>query len=220
MDQRGHGRSFGGESDYGPRAMAADVLSVIASIGGRVHLVGHSMGARIALLAAARHASALSSAAIVDIGPEASKANIERTIEGVSSRPERFATRDEAIAFAFRSRTPTDSDIAIFLARLEAHPDGSHTWRATREALTAIVTSHRSRNYWDDWRGIDVPAIFIHAGNSNEVSAAIADRMREQNPRVQFERFKEIGHNIPLIAPEKLASSLERFWTTAAKSAT
>jgi pimeloyl-ACP methyl ester carboxylesterase len=39
--------------------------------------------------------------------------------------------------------------------------------------------------------------------------------MRRENPRVAFERFEGVGHNIPLIAPEKLASRLERFWTTA-----
>lgn len=220
VDQRGHGQSVVPDTGYSANRMTEDVRGLIGALGGRVHLVGHSMGARIALMAASRHPELLATAAVVDIGPEASRANIESTVRGISSRPERFASRAEALAFAFRTREPTERDIRLFLARLEPHPDGSLTWRASREALTAIVTSHRSRNYWAAWRGIALPALFIHGGASNEVSTAIADRMRRENPRVQFERFEGVGHNIPLIAPERLAESLERFWTTASKSAT
>jgi pimeloyl-ACP methyl ester carboxylesterase len=54
-----------------------------------VHLVGHSMGARVALLLAVRFPRLLDSVAIVDIGPEASASNVAQTARGVSLRPER-----------------------------------------------------------------------------------------------------------------------------------
>ena len=43
---------------------------------------------------------------------------------------------------------------------------------------------------------------------------------RAANPGVLYERFEDVGHNIPLIAPTRLAASLQRHWTTAARSAT
>lgn len=212
MDQRGHGQSPRPPTGYGTGAFVRDTLAVIRRLGAPVHLVGHSMGARIAMLLAARHPAVLRSVAVVDIGPEASTANIEATVAGIASRPEEFAGEAEAVAFAFRNRAPTPEAVALFLARLEPTGDGRLRWRAPREALEQTVRSHRSRGYWREWRSIELPAVFIHGGTSNEVSVAIADRMCAENRKVRFERYESVGHNIPLIAPERLAQSLERFW--------
>lgn len=218
IDQRGHGQSSAPATGYSASDMVSDTRAVIERLGGSVHLVGHSMGARVALVLAARHARLLRSVAIVDIGPEASKANISATVRGIQGRPERFASRQDALAFGFRNRKPTPEDERVFLARFEPHADGSLTWRASREALTACVTAQRSRNYWTDWRRISIPALYIHGGASNEVPYEIAEKMRRENPSVRFERFEGIGHNIPLIAPGELAASLERHWTAPSDS--
>lgn len=220
MDARGHGQSWAPSNGYSASAMVEDTVRVIESLGPPLHLVGHSMGARTALVLPARKPRLLRSVSVIDIGPEASKANIADTVRGIEGRPARFASTADALAYAFRNRTPTEDDTHIFLARLKGHPDGSLTWRASREALAQCVTLQRSRSYWDEWRRIPVPALFVHGGASNEVSSGIADRMRAENPRVLFERFEGIGHNIPLLAPQRLAESLERHWTSAANAAT
>ena len=216
IDQRGHGQTTVQGDDYSAEAMVADTEAVIRFLGGSPHLVGHSMGARIAMLVASRRAELLRSVTIVDIGPDKWQANIDSTRAGVERRPERFASRDELFAFAFRNREPTELDRRIMLARFAEHPDGSLTWHASREALVRCVTGQRSRNYWSEWRNLSLPALFIHGGASNEVPTRIAEKMRRENPAVGFERFQGIGHNIPLIAPEQLARSLERFWRSAA----
>lgn len=217
LDQRGHGQSPSGhELDYSARAFVRDMEQLLNELGGRIHLVGHSMGARVALLMAGRHPDALGSTTIVDIGPEASRKNINDTVRGLAGRPERFANRDEALGFAFRSRRPTPADEAIFLARLAVQPDGSYTWRSPAEVLAQCVTKQRGRGYWAEWRSIKGPAMFVHGGTSAEVSVGIADGMCTSNPGVRFERLAGVGHNIPLIAPEALAALLEDFWRSVA----
>ena len=220
LDQRGHGQSPHTPGHYSANDMASDVRAAIDLLGSPVHLVGHSMGARIAIVVAARHPELLRTVSIVDIGPEASRSNIAGTVRGLATRPEEFADEAAALAFAFRTRAPTEPDKRIFLARLSPAADGSLTWRSSREALTECVTRQRGRNYWAEWRRIVVPTLFIHGGTSNEVSTAIADRMRVENPRARFARFEGTGHNIPLLAPEKLASALYEHWTASAASAT
>jgi pimeloyl-ACP methyl ester carboxylesterase len=214
MDQRGHGRSPRGlDLDYGAAAFARDVGRLTESLGSTVHLVGHSMGARIAIVAAARWPTLFRSVAVIDIGPEASAANIRDTVRGLSARPERFESRKEALAFAFRNRAPTPTEERIFLARLESGPEGALTWRSPVAALSAIVTKQRSRDYWRDWRRLRIPTLYVHGGASNEVSRRIYARMQAANQTATFEEYEGVGHNIPLIAPERLARTLERHWT-------
>ena len=216
LDQRGHGQSPSAPSlDYSSGAFVQDTLALVRGLGGRVHLVGHSMGARVALIMAARHPEVLRSTAIIDIGPEASRANIASTLQGLASRPQRFASRQAALAFAFRNRTPAPADEAIFLARLmpdPAGPKGSLAWRSPAESLGACVSRQRARNYWKEWRSILPPALFVHGGTSSEVSTRIADTMCAANPSVEFRRLEGVGHNVPLIAPERLAGILQDFW--------
>ena len=83
-----------------PAKIGEAVASVIEQLGERGHLAGPSMGALIALVLAARLPHLRRSVAIIDIGPEASKANIENTVRGIGTRPERFESRDAALDFA------------------------------------------------------------------------------------------------------------------------
>lgn len=210
IDQRGHGDSPRG-GDYAIGQFVSDTVQAIGTLGGRPHLVGHSMGGRVAIVTAARHPELLRSAAIVDIGVEASASNIRETVHGLSSMPPSFASEAEAFAFAFRNREPDDDARAVFRARLkDAH--GKLVWRGSVEAMIEAVRQHRRRNYWAEWRHLSLPALLIRGGRSNELSAEVADRMRVANPNVVFELFDGIPHNVPLIAAERLAGRLEQFW--------
>lgn len=210
IDQRGHGVSPH-EGPYHPAQLVADTHAVIDSLGAPVHLVGHSMGARIAIILAARYPQLLRTVAIVDIGVEASVANVRETRAAIQSMPATFADEEEAFAFAFRRREPDAAGKAVFRARLK-EVGGKLTWRGSPEAMVAIVESHRARNYWEDWKNVQVPSLYVRGGRSNEVSPAIAAKMKAANPSIPFVEFEDIPHNIPLIVPDRLAESLQEFW--------
>jgi pimeloyl-ACP methyl ester carboxylesterase len=218
LDQRGHGQSPSRlDLDYRVAAFVEDVRQLIEHVGAPVHLVGHSMGARVAMVFAARHPRMLRSVAIVDIGPEASRQNIRETISGISRRAERFANEAEALTAGFRRNQPSELDQRVFLSRLNREADGSLTWRAPTASLTAIVTAHRARSYWREWRSISLPALLIRGGTSTEVSAATAAKMRAENPAVRYQELAGIGHNIPLLAPDQLAGLLSEHWNIASR---
>lgn len=226
IDQRGHGDSEKQAASYGISTFVDDALAVIDALGlGRPHLVGHSMGARVAMVLAARHPDAIRSVAIVDIGPEAWRANWRESVAAFDRMPLTWPDAESAIGGAGRARPSSSIDAAIAsgrpdaetlrliaLSRLKTLPDGSVTWLADREALKKTVIAHRSRGYWDEWRRLAPTALCIHGGASTEVRPRVAARMRELNPSVAWEEFDGVGHNIPLIAPARLAASLSRFW--------
>jgi pimeloyl-ACP methyl ester carboxylesterase len=185
------------------------------------------MGARVAMVFAARYPKLLRSVSIVDIGPEAWRANYEETVKGLDRLPVSYPdmeaalgsgrrrggeTVDGALASG-RSDAPSPERLrAIAEARMETLPDGSVRWLASREALKQSVVSHRSRSFWAEWQRIDVPALFVRGGESREVREAVSDRMRALNPRVRFVQINGVGHNIPLLAPGRLAGVLREFW--------
>jgi pimeloyl-ACP methyl ester carboxylesterase len=230
LDQRGHGHSAKPVTGYAVAAFLGDLLEAMRVLGlDRPHLVGHSMGARVALVAAARHPERFRSVAIVDIGPDQWRANWQSTVAAFDRMPPSYPSAEAAVGGA-RNRGGESADAAladrqddatlrtIALARLRTLPDGSVTWLANREALKRTVIAHRSRNYWHDWERISIPALLVRGGTSGELRPAVSDRMRSRNPRVGFRQFEGVGHNIPLLAPGRLAATLSEFWPSVERS--
>jgi 2-(acetamidomethylene)succinate hydrolase len=234
LDQRGHGHSPKPGSGYAVTDYVADLLALVRKLHLEgADLVGHSMGARVAMVAAARHPRLFRSVAIVDIGPEQWAANHRATVAALDRMAASYPNADAAVGGAASGRPPgaivrdlaearPDADVlrAIALARLRTAPDGTVTWLADREALKQTVVAHRSRNYWRDWERISIPALFVHGAASNEVRPAIAEAMRRRNPRVRYHALQGIGHNIPLLAPRALGEALRDFWSMLPESAT
>src|SRR5215469_13715621 len=100
LDVRGHGESawspagaYRYEDQAGDLAAFADRLRLQNFV-----LIGTSMGGIIAMTHAAHHAAQLSGLVINDIGPEA-EAGTQRITQMVGSRPDEFATLEDAMAY-------------------------------------------------------------------------------------------------------------------------
>lgn len=214
IDQRGHGRSPHTPGHYGALDYVGDLMDLVEELGGPVHLVGHSMGARVAMIAAARHPSSFISVVIVDIGPEAWQGNISATTRLLEARPERFADREEALSVARFIVGDRGEDAARTMVddRLRRMEDGSYTWLSPRDALVESVTVQRSQNYWHDWDRITVPALLVRGGQSDELRPHVVERMRRRNPAVGFVEIEGVGHNIPMLAPQALGQVISSFW--------
>jgi pimeloyl-ACP methyl ester carboxylesterase len=213
LEQRGHGRSPQDVPDPSAAALARDAVAAARALGmERPHLAGHSMGARVAMVAAAKHPKAFRSVAIVDIGPEAWRQNWVDTVAALDRMKETLAPGEVEAILARRNFEPEMA--AAFVARFERMADGSSRPLGSREAMKAIVRAQRSRGYWREWAAIQMPAQLVRGGDSDEVRPRIAAKMREQNPAVRYVELAGIGHNVPLLAPAALAETLEAFWDT------
>jgi len=216
IDQRGHGSSPAPGTGYTAGDFAQDALALRDTLGdGPVHLVGHSMGARVAMVAAAMRPGVFASVVIVDIGPEAWKQNWVDTVAAFDRLPDSFADREAAIAYNARGRTLSPAAIERFLGRLVEQPDGSYRWRANFDALKQTVRLQRGRGYWREWERISDPLLLIRGETSDELRPSVAAAMRVRNPLARYEEFAETGHNIPLLAPDRLAESLAGHWARA-----
>ena len=212
FDQRGHGDSPAPADGYSIAAFVRDLFDFVEALKlDRPHLAGHSMGARVALVAAARHPRAFRSVAVVDIGPERWAKNWRETVASIERMPATFS-EEEALAFFTRNRPTSPDRQRLYLARLRGTAGGQLTWRGSPDAWRQTVISHRSRDFWHDWDRIGMPALLIRGGDSNELRPRVAAEMRQRNGAIQYEELAGIGHNIPLLAPGRLAARLSTFW--------
>ena len=99
-DVRGHGESaWSPDGAYQYADQAGDLAALVDALAlDRFTLIGTSMGGIIAMTYAATHANRLTALVLNDIGPDV-EAGTQRITSVVGSRPDRFATLDDAIAW-------------------------------------------------------------------------------------------------------------------------
>ena len=100
LDVRGHGESaWSPAGAYRYADQASDLAGFVAGLGlDKFVLIGTSMGGIIAMAYAAEHADRLRGLVINDIGPDAEAGSL-RITQMVGSRPDEFATLEEAMAY-------------------------------------------------------------------------------------------------------------------------
>jgi esterase len=130
LDQRGHGRSPKPASGYSPSDYAQDLLALLDLQGwNKVHIVGHSMGGRVALRFASLYPTRVASLTMEDSGAEARPGRVSWICNLLASVPTPFANREKAKKI-FAENFVDDPLTGGFLhANLEQREDGTLDWR-------------------------------------------------------------------------------------------
>jgi pimeloyl-ACP methyl ester carboxylesterase len=206
FDQRGHGGSTTYPAELSREAFVEDVVAVIEQLRlGPVALVGQSMGAHTALLAAATRPDLVSRLALIEggVGGEGPGAS-EGVITWLEKWPVPFA--DEAAAAEFFGGGLLGQGWA---AGLTATPEGlvpRFDVQVMREAILAVHSDDR----WREWSSIRQPVLLVKA-DSGYLRQDEADRMLGANPHARLITIDGAGHDVQLEAPDRLAAALLGF---------
>lgn len=210
LDVRGRGLSeFGPHLDYGVGACAQDLMAFVEALGLTPEpiVIGHSMGARIALRAAALAAGRLHSLVLLDPptsgpGRRPYPVPLARTLALL-----RAAQRGEAAA-ALRASTATPWPEALQQLRAE--------WLSTCDERAVFVASEdfHGQDMFADLARSDLPITLICAGEGGVVADADVDDMRSRRPDLHAVRLEGVGHQMQAESPEAfcrlLSETLER----------
>lgn len=217
-DVRGHGESaWSAAGAYQYRDQAGDLSAFVDALGlGRFTLVGTSMGGIIAMAYAAEHPDRLERLVVNDIGPDA-EAGSQRITQTVGSRPDSFATLDEAMAYRrhvspITAGRPQEDQRELALGVLRQRADGGWVWKIDPTYIRQRVEHGPPPRpaLWPVLRHLPCPTLVVWGTDSDVLSEEQARRMVDTLPKGELAAVPGVGHAPTLVEPVALAA-LERF---------
>lgn len=221
FDLPGHGGSDWMEpGQYSAMSIAAAVTDALLENGiDRPILIGHSLGARVALEIAADGVVAPLLCVLVDMSPDGVTGEPSESQMIVADHIDALITgadtADDLVTILADRLPLADAETlaAVTKAQLSAHPRPSET-RATVSLdpeVKSLVTTVRRMDAWDLLAEAMCPVAIIRGQFSGVLDRQTAIRMSEEVVRCfADETIKLAGHAIALEQPKALADALAR----------
>ena len=195
LDQRGHGDSeWSRELDYSTMAMAEDAIAFARDRKlKRPIVIGHSMGGRVALLAALREPDLARALVLVDSGPEMNTSG-GRTIRNFIRNNREFDNIDQfidnVVAYdPYRKREHIERTVKYnMFQRADGKYVSKNDHRRLADSRTAIGL--------DDVSALPHPVLVVRGGNSNVFTAEAGERLVGTLPDARLVTVPNCGHNV------------------------
>jgi pimeloyl-ACP methyl ester carboxylesterase len=203
LDARGHGDSdWSPDGHYRLDAFAGDLRAVIATLPSAPALFGASLGAATGLYAVGNSPSELASGLVlVDLVPRVEVAGSNKIQEFMRSRPEGFATLEDAVdaVAAYYPHRPRPKDTSGLMKNLRLRSDGQLHWHWDPkfiQARTRMEPPQFSEALLDAATRVRVPTLLVRGLLSDIVSDTGVAEFRQQLPRLEVYDVSGAGHMV------------------------
>ena len=209
LDQRNHGRSPHSEV-FNYQVMTEDVREFTQRHGlTSAHVLGHSMGGKVAMQLALSYPDTVDKLIVVDIAPKVYAPGHDDVFAGLFAfDPTTIHSRQEAEA----ALTPHLPDLALrqfLLKNLEREVSGTFRWRINLEGI--------HRNYHEMLKTFTAtgkfpkPALFIRGENSGYVRDSDLVTIRDIFPLARLSTIPNAGHWVHAEAPREFSRVVSSF---------
>ena len=213
FDQRGHGRSSKPARGYDAASFAGDIAQLVRHLQlGPALVIGHSLGARNALVAAAKHPDLIAGVVAIDFVPFIENEVFDALDARVAGGDQVFADIESAKAY-LANRYPKLPARAIELrARygMVAVAGGLRPL-ADPHAMRAISTGLRE-DLAPVLNAVRVPVLLIRGAESKLVSRNAWERARASRPDMPAMEIPSVDHYVQEEDPEAVAQAAQEFW--------
>lgn len=212
VDLPNHGRSGWTEHfDYCSTAdLVADTLRREYAADGPVHLVGHSMGGKTAMVLALRHPELVDRLVVVDISPvrTGGTEQFEHLLDSLADLDLSQVSRRSDADAALAGRIDDARVRGFLLQNLRSGADGFH-WQANLELLRRELPA--IGDFPDLGRSFDRPTLWLAGEQSPYVKPEHEAEMRRLFPKTVLVTVKDAGHWLHADQPEAFESALRTF---------
>jgi pimeloyl-ACP methyl ester carboxylesterase len=223
VDLRGHG-----DSDWDPEAKydSATFVGDFAEVAGaldfeRMVVIGHSLGADVAIRFAAAHPLRVAALIVVDFGPELQKEGVDEVVRSLAAMPRDFATVRDYEQWLVERRPLADSTVLRQFARTCLRqtkngwaPKADMALATYPEFSRSVASDGRYRNLelWPLLAGIRCPTLVVRGGASGVFPIDAANRMVERTLwKGQLATVPAAGHAVMLDNPAEFSAVVIRF---------
>ena len=211
LDQRGHGDTGW---PYPPRYDTEDFVEDVRALAsywgiGRFVLIGLSMGAHNSLAFASGYPEMVEKLVPVDIGPTLTSLHEP----DVKARLERlymeFETIEEAFAEAIESNPIAAPEIIKRRVRhsLKRTDDGRWTPKHTMD----VALYWKPEDLTEAITAIRCPTLIVRGGESDVLSAEVAESMKAAIPVCELVTIEGSGHSVPQDKPAEFEAAVRKF---------
>jgi 2-(acetamidomethylene)succinate hydrolase len=214
IDQRGHGRStLRRDGRFDAAACARDVTDVAAALrAGPVVLVGHSLGARNAIVAAAARPDLVAGVVAIDFTPFIAPAVFDALDARVAGGARTFRDAAEVTAYLSERYPRLPSDAVARRARHGYAPGAQGRLRPLADPRAMLATCVGLRaDLAPDLTALSVPALLVRGANSAFVSAAAFEATRALRPDLRAVVVAGADHYVPEEQPGPVAQLVGEF---------
>lgn len=217
VDLRGHGDSgWDTQGRYGDEAYLSDLTHMVEQSNlGPFILVGHSLGARLAIRLRARYPERVLASVLVDYAPEL---NPEGTQHAVALMQEALQLYPSVERFAdwLRERRPLSRpEVLAQLASRALRRDGEGFRLKLDPALPASfhgIEAREAEVLWALLQRQTCPTLVVRGGWSALMFAATAARMVESLPCGELATIDGAGHSVMLDSPRAFEQAVLGFF--------
>lgn len=210
VDMRNHGDSFH-HDDHSYPALAADLAEVVEAEGGRMDVVGHSMGGKAAMMLALTRPERVERLAVLDIAPVAYPHSQSGYIDQMEALDltglDRRSEADRRLAEILHA----PSLRAFFLQSLDLKaqpPRWTLNLKVLRDEMDQLVGWPSEAVTAGRFPG---PVLSIAGAESDYVDAAGEAEIRRLFPQAQFRKIAGAGHWLHADKPEETAEAVAAF---------
>lgn len=213
VDLRNHGRSPHSDQFDLP-TMAEDVRAFLQQTGrSSAHVLGHSMGGKVAMLLALENPEAVDRLVVVDIAPKAYRPHHTEILDALKSLdPAQYEGRSE-IDRSLSERIAS-APVRQFLLKnltLDKHT-GRYRWQANIPGIDrnydAINVAIESESTFDG------PVLFVRGGTSRYVKDEDHEQILKLFPNARIQTIEGAGHWVHADAPQQFAEMVLDFLTS------
>ena len=213
MDMRGFGESDWA-ADYTVPTVAGDVVGLLDHLGwaGAV-LMGHSMGARGCVYAAAENPGRVAGLVLVDYSPEGAPAGTRRVAEKVADTPERFASVEEAMVWFGAEDADKRARYQAYLKPVDGGVAIKRDVHFRDQFRRYLETGERPKLGADMWAAlgkVPAPILAIRGARSDMFAAETMPKMTAANAKLTMMELPT-GHDVAGEDPDGLVREVRAF---------
>jgi pimeloyl-ACP methyl ester carboxylesterase len=225
-DWRGFGSSAWPSDGYWFPDYYADLDALCAQLspGEPVTLIGHSMGANVAMMYAGIRPERVRAVVSVEgfglprTRPEQAPERFRTWLSELEGSPSfaRFPSYDAFAQYLQRRNPRLPADRADYVARAWAResPDGGIQMRGDPRHKRVNPILYRREEAEACWREMRAPLLFVVAAESEQARRFVLEEMRALMPGLEVVTIANAGHMVHHERPDGLAAAIEKFMSS------